>query len=45
MYRIKPKYLLWVLDGLVNREVKNQITVDPDTAKLARIALARMLEI
>lgn len=45
MYRIKPKYLLWVLDNLVNREVKNQITVDPATAKLARIALDRMLEI
>ncbi|MDH3391657.1 MAG: quinolinate synthase NadA [Desulfobulbaceae bacterium] len=45
MYRIKPKYLLWVLDNLVQGEVKNQITVDPETAKLARIALARMLEI
>ena len=45
MYRIKPKYLLWVLDHLVQGEVKNQITVDPETAKLARIALARMLEI
>ena len=45
MYRIKPKYLLWILDNLVNGEVKNQITVDPDTAKLARIALGRMLEI
>ena len=45
MYRIKPKYLLWILDNLVKGEVNNQITVDPDTAKLARIALARMLEI
>jgi len=45
MYRIKPRYLLWVLDHLVQGEVKNQITVDPETAKLARIALARMLEI
>jgi quinolinate synthase len=45
MYRIKPKYLLWVLDNLVNSEVKNQITVAPDTAKLAKIALGRMLEI
>ena len=45
MYRIKPKYLLWVLDNLVKSEVKNQITVDPDTAKLAKIALGRMLEI
>jgi len=45
MYRIKPKYLLWVLDHLVQGEVKNQITVDPETAKLAKIALDRMLEI
>lgn len=45
MYRIKPKYLLWVLDSLVHGEVKNQITVDPETAKLAKIALDRMLEI
>jgi quinolinate synthase len=45
MYRIKPKYLLWILDNLANRVVKNQITVEPDTAKLARIALDRMLEI
>jgi quinolinate synthase len=45
MYRIKPKYLLWTLDNLVKGEVKNQITVDPETAKLARIALDRMLEI
>jgi quinolinate synthase len=45
MYRIKPKYLLWVLDNLVNRVAKNQITVNPDTAQLAKIALDRMLEI
>lgn len=45
MYRIKPKYLLWVLDNLVAGEVKNQIVVDSQTAKLARIALDRMLEI
>ncbi len=45
MYRIKPKYLLWVLDNLVEGEVKNQVTVDPETAKLARIALDRMLAI
>jgi quinolinate synthase len=45
MYRIKPKYLLWVLDNLLQGEVKNQIRVDAETAKLARIALDRMLEI
>jgi len=45
MYRIKPKYLLWVLDNLIHGEVKNQTKVDPDTAKLAKIAWDRMLEI
>ena len=45
MYRIKPAYLLWVLDNLVDGQVKNQITVDPHTAGLAKIALDRMLEI
>ena len=45
MYRIKPKYLLWVLDHLAAGEIKNQITVAPETAKSARIALDRMLEI
>ena len=45
MYRIKPKYLLWVLDNLVKGEVKNQITVDSETGKMAKIALDRMLEI
>jgi quinolinate synthase len=45
MYRIKPKYLLWVLDNLAYGVVKNQIRVDPETAKMAKIALDRMLEI
>ena len=45
MYRIKPKYLLWVLDNLADGKIKNQITVDPETAKLAKIALDRMLQI
>jgi quinolinate synthase len=45
MYRIKPTYLLWVLDNLVDGQVKNRITVDPYTARQARIALERMLKI
>jgi quinolinate synthase len=45
MYRIKPAYLLWVLDNLAKGQVKNRITVDPQTAKLAKIALDRMLAI
>ena len=45
MYRIKPAYLLWVLDNLAGGKVVNQITVDQETAKLAKLALDRMLEI
>ncbi|MGH2496382.1 MAG: quinolinate synthase NadA [Ktedonobacteraceae bacterium] len=43
MYRIHPAYLAWVLEGLVNGEVINQVSVDEDTAQWARVALERML--
>ncbi|MDF1615433.1 quinolinate synthase NadA [Desulfurivibrio dismutans] len=43
MYRIKPAYLLWVLDNLAAGRVVNRITVDPETAAAARRALDRML--
>ncbi|OGR07533.1 MAG: hypothetical protein A2511_11365 [Deltaproteobacteria bacterium RIFOXYD12_FULL_50_9] len=45
MYRIKPGYLLWVLDNLVQGQVVNRIEVDQETAGHARIALDRMLAI
>lgn len=45
MYRIKPAYLLWVLDNLVHHRAVNRITVDRETAVQARIALDRMLTI
>jgi len=45
MFRIDAKHLAWVLEGLVEGEVRNQITVDPATSAWARIALERMLEI
>jgi len=45
MYRIKPGYLLWVLDNLAEGRLMNRITVDRETATLARRALDRMLEI
>ncbi len=45
MFRIDARHLAWVLEGLVEGEVRNQITVDPDTATWARVALQRMLEI
>jgi quinolinate synthase len=45
MYRIKPAYLLWVLDNLTQGRIVNRITVDAETARLARISLDRMLNI
>ena len=45
MFRIDAAHLAWVLDGLVEGEVRNRITVDPGTARWARVALERMLEI
>ena len=43
MYRIHPAYLLWVLDGLVDGQVINQITVPEQVREDAQIALDRML--
>ena len=45
MYRIHPAYLSWVLDGLNEGVVVNQIAVDDRTADEARVALDRMLSI
>jgi quinolinate synthase len=45
MFRIDGPHLAWVLESLVNGRVVNQITVDPDTAQWARVALQRMLDI
>jgi len=43
MYRVHPAYLSWVLDGLNQGVVVNQISVDEQTGLEARIALDRML--
>ncbi|GAA1727541.1 quinolinate synthase NadA [Aeromicrobium alkaliterrae] len=43
MYRIHPGYLAWVLDGLLEGEVRNEIVVDEDVATHAKVALERML--
>jgi quinolinate synthase len=43
MYRIDAKHLLWTLDELVAGRLVNQIRVDPETKRLALIALERML--
>lgn len=45
MYRIDPPHLLWALEKLESGEVVNQIKVDAETAKWAKVALDRMLEL
>ena len=45
MFRVDAPHLCWVLENLVEGNVVNQITVDPDTSEWARVALQRMLEI
>jgi quinolinate synthase len=43
MNRIDLPHLVWALEELVAGRVPNQITVDPQTAHYARVALDRML--
>lgn len=45
MSRIDEPHLCWVLEGLVDGEVRNRITVDDETAKWALVSLERMLQI
>jgi quinolinate synthase len=45
MYRIAPQNLAWALESLAAGVVVNQITVDEETARDARVALDRMLAI
>ena len=45
MYRIKPGYLLWVLDNLAMGREVNRITVAETIASSARKALENMLNI
>ena len=45
MYRIHPAYLCWVLEELVEGRVQNRLVVEPETAKWAKVALDRMLEV
>ena len=45
MFRIDAPHLLWTLENLSEGRVVNQISVPPDIAADARIALNRMLDI
>ena len=43
MYRIHPAYVAWVLEGLLDNQIINRVSVDEETAYWARVALERML--
>ena len=45
MNRIDLPHLVWALESLVEGTVVNQITVDPETEKWAKVALQRMLDL
>jgi quinolinate synthase len=45
MFRIDASHLAWCLENLVEGRVVNRITVDPEVAGWARVALERMLAI
>ena len=45
MFRVSPNHLLWILEGLVEGEVRNQITVPEEQKRDAKLALDRMLEV
>lgn len=45
MARIDPQHLAWALENLVNGNVVNQIKVPQEEARLAKLALDRMLQI
>jgi quinolinate synthase len=45
MYRIHPAYLAWTLDELAAGRVVNQVHLDEETARDAKIALDRMLTV
>jgi quinolinate synthase len=45
MFRVSPNHLLWILEGLVEGQVRNQIVVPGETKRWAKLALDRMLDI
>jgi len=43
MYRIAPQNLAWAMDNLLDGNVVNEIVVDDETKRYAKIALDRMI--
>jgi quinolinate synthase len=45
MYRVHPAYLCWAVESLAEDRIVNQVIVPEETARWAKVALDRMLEI
>ena len=45
MFRVSPNHLLWILEGLLDGDVRNRIVVPEDHKHWTRVALDRMLSI
>jgi len=45
MYRIHPAYLCWALERLLAGRIVNRVEVDEETARWAKVALDRMLQV
>jgi len=45
MFRVSPNHLLWVLEGLVEGQVHNQVEVPDHQIQWSKVALDRMLQI
>ena len=45
MFRVHPAYLCWAVESLAEGHIVNQVIVPDETARWAKVALDRMLEI
>ncbi len=45
MFRVSPNHLLWVLEGLIDGQVHNRITVSDEQKHWVKVALDRMLSV
>ena len=45
MFRTDPQHLAWILENLVEGNVVNQVSVEPEQAKFAKLALGNMLAV
>ena len=45
MFRVSPNHLLWILEGLLDGQVHNQIIVPDEQKYWTKVALDRMLSV